>query len=120
MAKTILLTGCSSGIGLAAAARFATEGWNVAATARNPAVLGELAGRHPNLLPLRLDVTDGESIRKSVAMIRHVLPHMRRQKSGTIINMLSLGGRIATPFAVGYYSGFPMTRTRTRKVERSN
>ncbi|MBV9308056.1 MAG: SDR family NAD(P)-dependent oxidoreductase [Acidobacteriaceae bacterium] len=67
MAKTILLTGCSSGIGLAAAARFATEGWNVAATARNPAVLGELAGRHPNLLPLRLDVTNEESIRDSIA-----------------------------------------------------
>ena len=34
MAKTVLITGCSSGIGLLAARLFAAHGWNVAATAR--------------------------------------------------------------------------------------
>ncbi len=37
-------------------------------------------------------------------LTRHVLPQMRKQKSGIIINMSSIGGRIATPFAIGYYS----------------
>ena len=42
--KTALITGCSSGIGRAAAHAFLDEGWTVYATARNPAdieALGE-------------------------------------------------------------------------------
>ena len=36
MAKTILITGCSSGIGRSAARHFAAKGWNVIATMRTP------------------------------------------------------------------------------------
>ncbi len=149
MTKTVLLTGCSSGIGRAVAEKFAAEGWNVVATARNPAKLDEFLRRYSTVLPRRLDVTDEASIEESVtaaidrfgsidvlvnnagyglfgpfegatngeleaifrtnffgaaATIRHVLPHMRRQKSGIIVNISSLGGRIATPFAPGYFA----------------
>jgi short-subunit dehydrogenase len=37
-------------------------------------------------------------------MIRHVLPVMRRQRRGTIINMSSIGGRIGTPYISVYYA----------------
>jgi NAD(P)-dependent dehydrogenase (short-subunit alcohol dehydrogenase family) len=40
----------------------------------------------------------------TAAMIRHVLPVMRRQRRGTIVNMSSIGGRIATPYVSGYYA----------------
>lgn len=37
MTSTVLITGCSSGIGAAAVRQFAAQGWNVAATLRQPA-----------------------------------------------------------------------------------
>ncbi len=145
--ETVLITGCSSGIGLLAARLFAARGWNVAATARHPAALEGLAS--DRLLVVPLDVVDEASIAAAVsatvdrfgaidvlvnnagfgvfgpleavtaeqleaqfrvnvfgtaAMIRHVLPVMRRQHGGTIVNMSSIGGRIATPFVPAYYS----------------
>ena len=65
MAKTVLITGCSSGIGYLTARLFAARGWNVIATARRPETLSEFMGR-ANVLPLPLDVTNGESIRAAV------------------------------------------------------
>jgi NAD(P)-dependent dehydrogenase (short-subunit alcohol dehydrogenase family) len=63
--KTILITGCSSGFGRDAAARFHERGWNVIATMRKP---------DPGVLPvserlriLPLDVTDPASIEALVA-----------------------------------------------------
>jgi NAD(P)-dependent dehydrogenase (short-subunit alcohol dehydrogenase family) len=147
MANTVLITGCSSGIGRLAARLFADRGWNVAATARHPETLAGLTG--DRLLVLPLDVTDEASIAAAIAatvaqfgtidvpvnnagygvlgplegitpaqlsrlfevnvlgtasMIRHVLPVMRDRRSGVIINMSSIGGRIATPFVSAYYS----------------
>lgn len=63
MTKTVLITGCSSGIGRATADLFARRHWNVAATARNPDAIA--AG--PNIRALRLDVTDGDSVRMAIA-----------------------------------------------------
>jgi NAD(P)-dependent dehydrogenase (short-subunit alcohol dehydrogenase family) len=40
--QTILITGCSSGIGEASAKYFAQKGWNVAATMRKPAAADRL------------------------------------------------------------------------------
>lgn len=62
MSKTVLLTGTSSGIGEAAVKTFLADGWNVVATARNPADI--LAGaENSRLLNARLDLTDPDSIR---------------------------------------------------------
>jgi NAD(P)-dependent dehydrogenase (short-subunit alcohol dehydrogenase family) len=64
MAKSVLITGCSSGIGFLAARFFAAHGWNVVATARDPATLTGIAGDH--VLALPLDVTDERSIAAAV------------------------------------------------------
>src|SRR5258708_3531058 len=65
MTQTVLITGSSSGIGQAAAQVLAAQGWNVAATARDPASLAHLTGA--NILTLPLDVTDEASIAAAVA-----------------------------------------------------
>lgn len=65
MAKTILITGASSGIGEATARLFSRKGWNVMATMRSPEKAGELA----NLAGVKiyeLDVTDLASIQRTV------------------------------------------------------
>lgn len=64
-AKTVLITGTSSGIGLATARHFAEEGWNVVATMRDPAGQKNLAASD-TLLLAALDVTDPLSIAKAI------------------------------------------------------
>lgn len=59
--KTIVITGASSGIGLATAKYFAQQGWNVAATMRTPEKVTELGGLG-NVKLYKLDVTDTCSI----------------------------------------------------------
>ena len=63
MKKTVLITGASTGIGEAAARRFALAGWNVAATMRVPGK-SALAGETIACIPL--DVTDEISIRSAI------------------------------------------------------
>ena len=65
MAQTVMVTGTSRGIGEASARLFAANGWRVAATARNPQMLGSWADAS-NVKAIRLDVTDSESIRQAV------------------------------------------------------
>lgn len=64
--KTILITGASSGIGRAAVMRFQSEGWNVAATMRQPGKETELQ-KLSRVALLPLDVTDQKSIKAAVA-----------------------------------------------------
>lgn len=64
-AKTVFITGCSSGIGLATAKHFQAQGWNVAATMRNPADVPELA-QLPNVICPALDVNDTAAIQRAL------------------------------------------------------
>jgi NAD(P)-dependent dehydrogenase (short-subunit alcohol dehydrogenase family) len=66
-AEVILITGCSSGIGRAAAERFVTRGCTVFATARRADSLEPLVARGCHTLTL--DVTDDESMREAVRTI---------------------------------------------------
>ena len=61
MAKTILITGASSGIGKVTANLFQDRGWNVIATMRNPEAEDALT-KLDNVLVIRLDVVDRPSI----------------------------------------------------------
>lgn len=148
MAKTVLITGCSSGIGKAAAGLFAEKGWNVIATMRNPADAGDLA-TNPSVLVAQMDVTDNGSVVAAVEaglsrfgaidvvvnnagfgafgpfetasaelidrqlstnvvgvmnVVRAVLPGMRAQKSGVIVNVASIGGLTTMPLNSIYHA----------------
>jgi len=59
--ETVLITGCSSGIGRATARRFVDEGWTVYATTRTESDIADLDCRTDEL-----DVTSGEDIDRVV------------------------------------------------------
>jgi NAD(P)-dependent dehydrogenase (short-subunit alcohol dehydrogenase family) len=65
MTQTVLITGCSSGFGLASARLFLARGWNVIATMRSPDPA--LFDSHDRLLVAALDVTDPNSISAAIA-----------------------------------------------------
>lgn len=65
MTSTVLLTGCSSGFGMASTALFLARGWNVIATMRSPRP--GLFEEGDRLLVTALDVTDPESVANAVA-----------------------------------------------------
>ncbi len=65
MKKTVLITGCSSGIGKTAAKLFTDRGWNVVATMRRPEAESELT-EFADVLMTRLDVQERESIEAAI------------------------------------------------------
>ena len=62
--KTVLITGCSSGFGLATARYFLERDWRVVATMRTPQA--GLLPESDRLQVLALDVTDADSIARAV------------------------------------------------------
>jgi NAD(P)-dependent dehydrogenase (short-subunit alcohol dehydrogenase family) len=147
-----LITGCSSGIGLATAIHFARHGYDVWAGVRNVATATDLhdaiaRGRLP-VRPVALDVNDDASVQRAVGevltagggidvlvnnagiggggpiedvpvefaqgmfetnyfgvirVIRAALPSMRQRRSGAIVNVSSIAGRVAVA-GHGHYS----------------
>src|SRR4051794_12997444 len=67
ISKAVLVTGCSSGIGHATAARLAAAGHAVYATARRREALADLEGR--GCRTLALDVTDEDSMRAALEAV---------------------------------------------------
>ncbi|WEF32142.1 SDR family oxidoreductase [Pseudoduganella chitinolytica] len=93
--KTVLITGCSSGFGLATARHFLEHDWNVVATMRQP--LPDVLPASPRLRVLALDVTDADSIARVVAAAGPI---------DVLVNNAGQG-------ALGALEGIAMDRVRT-------
>lgn len=145
--SVILITGASSGIGFQTAEALAKEGHKVYGAARRLDKLAEL--KQYGVIPIRLDVTDDDSIQAAVQEIiqnedridilinnagygsygaiedvpiseakrqfevnlfgmarltQLVLPYMRKQKVGRIINTSSMGGRLVSYMGAWYHA----------------
>ena len=109
--NTVLITGCSSGYGLATARYFHAQGWNVIATMRSPRQ--ELLPRSERLHVVALDVTRPESIMAALevfetntfgvmAMTQAVVPRFRARRSGVVVNVTSSVTLTPMPLAAVY------------------
>ncbi|RAH38381.1 SDR family oxidoreductase [Halomonas sp. SL1] len=88
--RSLLITGCSSGIGHAAAHAMAKRGWRVFATARAEADVARLEAE--GLEALRLDLADSASIAAAVETVR--------ERTGGRLTALFNNGAYGQPGAV--------------------
>ncbi|OAQ03681.1 short-chain dehydrogenase/reductase [Ligilactobacillus aviarius] len=147
MAKVILVTGATDGIGRQAAIMLAKQGYTIYGGGRNPQKLEAL--RDEGIIPVKLDLTQNATLIDAVQMILNkenridalvncagygsygaienvtmkevrrqfdvnlfglaelvklILPQMRKQHSGRIINVSSMGGRLTTYFGAWYHA----------------
>lgn len=151
--KVVLVTGCSSGIGLETALEFARKGYKTYASMRNLDKKSELENKANNenleIEILQIDVNKQETIDNAInqiknkenradvlvnnagygfmgslencsiqeikdqfetgffgpiRMIKAVLPFMKEQKSGRIINISSVAGQIGFPLSSAHVS----------------
>ena len=151
--KTVLITGASSGLGMASSLYLAAKGYSVIGTSRAMDRLAplrnEATARSLPITPVELDINDDDDVGRvvpalieehgtidvlvnnagyglwgpveslsiselraqfetnlfaAVRLIKCVLPGMLEQRSGTIINVSSVLGRLGTPFNGAYVS----------------
>lgn len=81
--RSVLITGCSSGIGLAAAETMKTRGWRVFATARKPEDLARLKDE-VGVASVYLDYTEPDSIAAAA-------DHVRAATDGTLTALFNNG-----------------------------
>ncbi len=83
--RSVLVTGCSSGIGLATAELLRSRGWVVFPTARKPEDLAMLTGK--GFDPIELDVASSESIATAVDQV------LKKNKGnlGAVVNNAGFG-----------------------------
>jgi NAD(P)-dependent dehydrogenase (short-subunit alcohol dehydrogenase family) len=93
-AKTVLITGCSSGYGLETARYFHEQGWNVVATMRTPRA--DLLPKSERMRVLPLDVTKPQSIAAAFEATGPV---------DVVVNNAGIG-------VVGAFEGTPMSTIR--------
>ncbi len=141
--KVVVITGVSSGIGRAAATKFAEQGCRVFGTVRNPAKAQAI----PGVTLIEMDIRDEASIERGIQTIvaqaqridvlvnsagvtllgaaeetaiaeaqtlfdtnlfgilrtiKAVLPHMRKQRAGRIVNVSSVLGFLPAPYMALY------------------
>ncbi len=76
MAATVLITGANRGLGFEFARQYATDGWRVFSTCRNPTTAGELRrlaqDRRGRLTVVAMDVTDAESVKNSATQLKDI------------------------------------------------
>jgi len=112
--STALVTGSSTGIGYATALELARGGYTVVAAMRNPSRAPELnLQAEREALPISvvaMDVNSDDSVARGFAeaerlcCIKTVLPGMRTRRSGCIINVTSVAGRLASAAQSSYCS----------------
>jgi NAD(P)-dependent dehydrogenase (short-subunit alcohol dehydrogenase family) len=66
---TVLISGCSSGIGRAAALRMAARSWRVLAGVRTAHAAAELTAASPNITPVMLDVTSPADLAAATELV---------------------------------------------------
>ena len=147
--KVWFVTGASKGLGLSLVKELLNKGYNVAATSRNLAELGNAVGNSSqSFLPLQMDLVDTASVAQGIQktidqfgridvivnnagyglvgaieeltdeetrlnfdvnvfgtlnVLRAALPYMRKQGSGHILNVASVGGLVGTFPGFGIY-----------------
>lgn len=72
--RTIIVTGGTSGIGLAFALEFMNRGNTVIVIGRNQATLDQVTSKHKGLIGLQGDVSNANSVREMAAFIRDRYP----------------------------------------------
>lgn len=74
--KVAIITGASSGMGMATALKFAEHGATVIAAARRKERLEELAKQNANIVPFATDVTSQDDIKKLVDFVEKEYEHI--------------------------------------------
>ena len=67
--KVWFITGASKGLGLHIVKELLKQGYQVAATSRNKAELSKQVGENPNFLPLSMELTADEDVKKSIDQV---------------------------------------------------
>lgn len=86
-AKTVLVTGANSGLGLEFARQYAADGWQVIATHRRngiPRTLAELATEYDNIQVEYMDVTDHDSIDRLAGKLQGVAIDVLLNNAGIV------------------------------------